>query len=149
MKSLHYGPPDANSLQLLKYYFEQYPEDADKIVLSIKGAFSMKGGPDCSPEGIRKSVEEAIKALPPSVKPIDIFECSRVDPNVPIETSIKALAELVEEGKIRGIGLSEASAKTIRKSHAIHPISAVEIEMSLFTPDALHNGIADACNERK
>ena len=86
--------------------------------------------------------------LPPSIKPIDIFECARVDPKVPIETSIKALAELVKEGKIRGVGLSEASANTIRKAHAVHPISSVEIELSLFTPDPLHNGIADACHER-
>ncbi|MCJ1403523.1 Pyridoxine 4-dehydrogenase [Xylographa trunciseda] len=144
---LHYGTPQANSLHLLKYYFEQYPEDADKVVLSIKGAYHMKEGPNGSPEGIRASVEEAIKVLPPSIKPIDIFECARVDPKVPIETSIKALAELVKEGKIHGIGLSEVSANTIRKAHDIYPISAVEIELSLFTPDPLHNGIADACHE--
>jgi pyridoxine 4-dehydrogenase len=148
MQSLHYGTPQANSLHLIKHYFEQYPEDANKVVLSIKGAYHPKEGPNGSPEGIRASVEEAVKVLPPSIKPIDIFECARVDPKVPIETSIKALAELVKEGKIRGVGLSEASANTIHKAHAVHPISAVEIELSLFTPDPLHNGIADACHER-
>ena len=74
---------------------------------------------------------------------------ARVDPTVPIETSVKALAELVKEGKIGGIGLSEVSASTIRKAHAIHPVSAVEVELSLFTPDPLHNGIVDTCHERK
>jgi pyridoxine 4-dehydrogenase len=117
-------------------------------MLSIKGAYHPKDGPDGSSDGIRASVEEAVKALPPTIKPIDIFGCARVDPKVPIETSIKALAELVKEGKIRGVGLSEASANTIRKAHAVHPISAVEIELSLFTPDPLHNGIVEACQER-
>lgn len=116
-------------------------------MLSIKGAFDMKAGPDGSPEGIRASVEEAVKVLG-GTKTIDVFECARVDPNVPIETSIKALAELVKEGKIGSIGLSEVGANTIRKAHAVHPISAVEIELSLFTPDPLNNGIADACHER-
>lgn len=87
--------------------------------------------------------------LPPSVKAIDLFECARADPKVPIETSIKTLADLVKEGKIRGIGLSEASAATIRRAHAVHPIAAVEIELSLFTPKPLHNGIVEACHERK
>jgi len=73
---------------------------------------------------------------------------ARVDPNTPLEISIKALAELVKEGKIGGIGLSEVNADTIRKAHAVHPISAVEIELSLFTPDPLHNGIMEACSER-
>ena len=73
---------------------------------------------------------------------------ARVDPDTPVETSIKALAELVKEGKIGGIGLSEVNADTIRKAHAVHPISAVEIELSLFTPDPLHNGIMEACSER-
>ena len=117
-------------------------------MLSVKGAYHPKDGPNGTPEGIRASVEEAVKVLPPSIKPIDIFECARVDPKVPIETSVKALAELVKEGKIRGVGLSEASANTIRKAHAVHPIWGVEIELSLFTPDPLHNGISDTCYER-
>ncbi|KAG7006465.1 pyridoxal reductase [Physcia stellaris] len=142
---IFYGTPDANSLHLLRYYFEKYPEDASKVVLSIKGAFDLKEGPSGSPEGIRASVEYAIGVLPPSIKSIDVFECARVDPKVPIETSVKALAELVKEGKIRGVGLSEAGADTIRKAHAVHPISAVEIELSLFTPDPIDNGIVDTC----
>ena len=132
---------------MVKYYFEKYPEDASKVVLSIKGAFDIKTGPNGSPEGIRASVEEAFKVLG-GTKTIDVFECARGDPNVPVEISVKTLAELVKEGKIGGIGLSEVGANTIRKAHAVHPISAVEIELSLFTPDPLKNGIVDACHKR-
>jgi aryl-alcohol dehydrogenase-like predicted oxidoreductase len=62
---------------------------------------------------------------------------------------MKALAELVKEGKIGGVGLSEVNANTIRKAHAVHPLAAVEIELSLFTPEPLTNGIMDTCQERK
>ncbi|KAK0722103.1 NADP-dependent oxidoreductase domain-containing protein [Lasiosphaeria miniovina] len=144
---LHYGTAEANSLHLLKYYFDTYPEDASKVVLSIKGAFDRTTyQPDCSPEAIRASVEEAVGILD-GVKKIDIFECARVDPTVPIEISIQALAELVKEGKIGAIGVSEANANTIRRAHAVHPIAAVEIELSLFTPDPLTNGVVDTCHE--
>ena len=147
IQSIHYGTPQANSLHLIKHYFEHYPEDANKVVLSIKGAYDMKTGPQGTPEAIRASVEAAVKVLA-GTKTIDIFACARRDPNVPIETSVKALAELVKEGKICGVGLSEVNANIIRKAHAVYPISAVEIELSLFTPDPLDNGIAKACLER-
>lgn len=146
---IFYGTPDANSLHVLKYYFTKYPEDADKVVLSIKGAYNASvHEPDCSPEGIRASVGEALRVLD-GVKKIDIFECARVDPKVPIETSMQTLAQLVKEGKLGGIGLSEVSAATIRKAHAVHPISAVEIELSMFSTHVLTNGVADTCRERK
>ena len=148
MQGIHYGTPEKNSLHLLKYYFEKYPEDADKVVLSIKGAYGMKTGPDGSPEGIRASAEEAYRVLS-GIKTIDVFECARVDSNHSVESQVQTLADLVKEGKIGSVGLSEAGAKTIRKAHAIHPIAAVEIELSLFTPDPLQNGIVDACRERK
>lgn len=74
---------------------------------------------------------------------------ARVDPSVPIEVSIKALAGLVKEGKIGGIGLSEVSASTIRRANAVHNIAAVEVELSLFTPDPLHNGILNMCHNCK
>lgn len=65
--------------------------------------------------------------------------CPRVDPNVPIEESIGALVDLVREGKVRHLGLSEASAPTLRGAHAVHPIAAVQSEFSLFARDMLHN----------
>lgn len=145
---MFYGPPHANSLHLLKHYFREHPEDTDKVVLSIKGSYdAATHTPDCSPDGIRASVEEALRILDGSKK-IDIFECARVDPEVPVETSIRALAELVSAGKIGGIGLSEVGANTIRRAHAVHPIAAVEIELSLFTTDPLTNGVAATCHER-
>lgn len=141
-----YGPPDANSLQLLEYYFRKYPEDAKQVVLSVKGCFSLATGPDNSPEGVRKSVDNCLEKLQGRV-PIGIFEPARIDPQVPIEETIKVLAEYVKEGKIGGIGLSECSSATIHRAHAVHPISAVEVEMSLFSPDALENGVATTCAE--
>ncbi|KAL4790523.1 NADP-dependent oxidoreductase domain-containing protein [Aspergillus venezuelensis] len=144
---LHYGTPTANSLHLLKHYFTTYPEDREKVILSIKGAYNVATHePDCSPEGIKTSIETALSILD-GTKKIDIFECARVDPNVPIETSIATLAKYVKDGKIGGIGISEASETTIRRAHKIHPIAAAEIELSLFTTDALTNGVLSACHE--
>ena len=131
-----YGPPDQNSLQLLNAYFTKYPEDASKVSLCMKGAFSFHPlGPDNSPENIRRGIDNCLKVLDGKVF-IDIWEPARVDPKVEIETTIVTIAEYVKAGKIGGIGLSECSAATIRRAHAIHPISTVEVELSLFTPDA-------------
>ena len=146
-QGIHYGTPDANSLHLLAHYFTLYPADASRVVLSIKGCYHPQSGPDGTPEGVLASVSSALAVLPPSIKTIDIFEPARVDPNVPIETTVGALAECVKEGKIGGVGLSECSAATIRRANAVDPIAAVEVELSLFTPDPLHNGIMDTCRE--
>lgn len=146
---MFYGPPEANSLQLLKYYFTQYPEDAEKVVLSIKGAHDpITQAATGKPEALRASVDEALRILD-GCKKIDVFEMARVDQTVPIEESIGTLAALVEEGKIGGVGMSEVSANTIRRAAKVTKIAAVEIELSLFTTDPLKNGIVDACHERK
>ncbi|KIW52289.1 hypothetical protein PV05_07938 [Exophiala xenobiotica] len=141
-----YGTPDRHSCHLLKEYFTLYPDHADKVVLSIKGG--CKPGslePDGSPANVRRSVEDCLKILD-GTKKIDIFQCARVDPNTAIEDTIKALAELVREGKIGGIGLSEVKASTIERAHAVHPIAAVEVEVSLFGAlDILKNGVAKTC----
>jgi pyridoxine 4-dehydrogenase len=142
-----YGPPDRHSCHLLNEYFKENPAAGEKVVLSIKGG--LKPGvmaPDGSEENVRRSVEDCLKILDGTVK-IDIFECARVDPKVPIETTMEALKKLVEEGKIGGIGLSEVSAKTIRKAHSIHPIAAVEGELSLWAIDNLENGVISTCAE--
>ena len=102
--------------------------------------------PDNSPTGIKKSVEECLRVLD-GVKFIDIFEPARVDPKVPIEETITALVDYVKAGKIGGIALSEASAATIRRAHAVHPIANVESEFSLFSTDLLTNGVASTCKE--
>jgi pyridoxine 4-dehydrogenase len=142
-----YGTPERNSLHLLNEYFTKYPEDAERVVLSIKGGLipgEMRM--NCSPENVRRSVDECIRLLD-GRKSLDIFECARVDPNIPIEETIRSLAELVNEGKIKGIGLSETSAETIRRAHKVHPIAAVEVELSLWATDILRNGITTTCAE--
>lgn len=142
-----YGTPQRNSLHLLGEYFERHPQNAHKVVLSMKGGF--KPGtqhPDGSEANLRRSVDECNMVLA-GRKTIDIFECARVDPNTPIEDVIKVLANLVEEGKIKGIGLSEVKADTIRRAHAVHPISIVEVELSLWEIGVLSNDVAQVCGE--
>ncbi|KAL9104898.1 MAG: hypothetical protein Q9163_000215 [Psora crenata] len=142
-----YGPsPDANSLTLLKKYYTKYPEDADKVVLNIKGALRPGLIPDGSPEFVRQSVERCVEMLGGKGK-IDMFECGRRDPNTPLETTLATLADLVQEGKIGGVALSEVNADTIRAAAKITKIVAVEVEISLFSTDPLSNGIAKACAE--
>jgi pyridoxine 4-dehydrogenase len=142
-----YGSPERNSLHLLNEYFTKYPGDAEKIVLSIKGGLK-KGEmqPDGSQENVRRSIDECLKLLE-GKKSLDLFECARVDPKTPIEDTISYIAEYVKAGKLGGISLSEVGANTIRKAHAVHPISAVEVEFSLFCADILDNGVAATCAE--
>ena len=140
-----YGTPEYNSLHLLKAYFTKYPEDADKVVISIKGGFDGHA-PNGSPEFIRKCIEGDLKLLDGKGK-IDIWELARVDKKIPLETTIKALDEHVKAGNIGGIGLSEVGAETIRRAAAVAKIAAVEVEFSLFSTDILENGVAEACAE--
>ena len=142
-----YGNPERHSGHLLKEYFTKHPDHADKVLLSIKGG-TKKGElvPDGSEENIRRSVEDTLAALD-GTKSIDIFECARIDPKTPVEENIRALAKLVKEGKIGGIGLSEVRASTIERAAKIHPIAAVEIELSLWAPDVLKNGVAETCGK--
>ena len=78
-----------------------------------------------------------------------MFECARRDPNVPLAQTLGALAELVDEGKIGGVALSEVSADTIREAAQITKIVAVEVELSLWSTEPLTNGIAETCAELK
>lgn len=143
-----YGAPNANSLHLLKYYFTKYPEDAPRVVLSLKGAYDMRRqAPDGSPEGLRASVDEAMRVLD-GVKTIDLFAMARIDDAVPVETSVRALVDLIGEGKIGSYGLSEVSPTTIRRAYAVHPPAAVEEELNLFSRHVLaEGGVADTCRE--
>lgn len=142
-----YGTPERNSLHLLYNYFTKFPENADKVVLSIKGG-SIPGmlHPDGSEANLRRSVDECLRILD-GKKTIDIFECARQDPKTTVEQTVTILAQLVKEGKIGGIGLSEVDANTIRRAHKVHPIAAVEVELSLWATDILHNDIAKTCAE--
>ena len=88
---------------------------------------------DSTPENIRLAVEGSLQRL--GTDYIDLYYQHRVDPNTPIEETVGALADLVKEGKIRHIGLSEAWVDNIRRAHAVHPITALQSEYSLFTRD--------------
>jgi aryl-alcohol dehydrogenase-like predicted oxidoreductase len=110
----------------------------DEVVLATKfGMVSHAGdGPghlDSSPANIRTAVEGSLQRL--ATDRIDLYYQHRVDPNTPIEDTVGALAELVAEGKVRHIGLSEAWVGTIRRAHGVHPISALQSEYSLWTRD--------------
>jgi aryl-alcohol dehydrogenase-like predicted oxidoreductase len=111
----------------------------EEVVLATKfGLISHTGGdpgtPDSSPPNIRTALEGSLGRL--GVEHIDLYYQHRVDPKVPIEETVGALAELVAEGKIRHIGLSEAGPDTIRRANAVHPITALQSEYSLWTRDA-------------
>ena len=110
----------------------------DKVVLATK--FGNMRGPDGAflgvngkPEYVRKCCEESLKRL--GVDVIDLYYQHRVDANTPIEETAGAMAELVKQGKVRHLGLSEASAKTIARAHAVHPITALQTEYSLWSRD--------------
>jgi aryl-alcohol dehydrogenase-like predicted oxidoreductase len=108
----------------------------DEVVLATKfGLVSLAGGGpgilDSSPANIRTAVEGSLQRL--GTEHIDLYYQHRVDPNTPIEDTVGALAELVAEGKVRHMGLSEAGPATIRRAHAVHPIAALQTEYSLWT----------------
>ena len=111
----------------------------DDVVLATKFGFVSHsgGGPgvlDSSPANIRTAVEGSLQRL--GTDRIDLYYQHRVDPNTPIEDTVGALAELVAEGKVMHIGLSEAGPATIRRAHAVHPVAALQTEYSLWTRDA-------------
>ncbi len=95
------------------------------------------------PEYIRQSIEGSLKRL--GVETIDLYYQHRMDPNVPIEETVGAMADLVKAGKVRYLGLSEASATTLERAHKVHPISALQSEYSLWSRDQEGNGCLEAC----
>jgi aryl-alcohol dehydrogenase-like predicted oxidoreductase len=111
---------------------------------TVAGDLSTLGPLDGSAEHVRSSIEGSLQRL--DTDHVDLYYQHRVDPNVPIEETVGALAELVQEGKILHIGLSEASADTIRRAHAVHPITALQTEYSLWTRD-VEAEILPTCRE--
>jgi aryl-alcohol dehydrogenase-like predicted oxidoreductase len=110
----------------------------EEVVLATKfGLVSHSGGGagvlDSSPANIRAAIEGSLKRL--GTDHIDLYYQHRVDPKTPLEDTVGALAELVAEGKVRHIGLSEAAPTTIRRAHAVHPVTALQTEYSLWTRD--------------
>lgn len=110
----------------------------DEVQLATKfgierGADGARLGVNGSPDYVRRAADASLERL--GVDHIDLYYQHRVDPTVPIEETVGAMKELVEAGKVRHLGLSEASPETIRRAHAVHPITALQTEYSLFTRD--------------
>ncbi|HCI6113012.1 TPA: aldo/keto reductase [Klebsiella quasipneumoniae subsp. similipneumoniae] len=125
----------------------------DKVQIATKFGFRIlptgqglerMAGVDSRPEHIREAVEGSLKRL--NIETIDLLYQHRVDPAVPVEEVVGAMADLVKEGKIRHIGLSEVSAQTLRRACKVHPITAVQTEYSLWTREP-EGGILKACRE--
>lgn len=119
----------------------------DQVKIATKFGFAIDGtvGLDSRPERIKRVVEESLKRL--RTDRIDLYYQHRVDPNVPIEEVAGTINELIRQGKVLHFGLSEASAKTIRRAHAVQPVSAVQSEYSLWTRNVELNGVLNTCNE--
>lgn len=96
-------------------------------------------------EYVKKSIERSLKNL--GTDYIDLYYLHRLDKTIPVEETVEAMAELVKEGKVKHIGLSEVSSETIRKAHAVHPLSAVQTEYSLFERSVEERGIKDTLEE--
>ncbi|HVO72981.1 MAG TPA: aldo/keto reductase [Ignavibacteriaceae bacterium] len=127
----------------------------DKIFIATKFGFRRKDGGtgysgspgtyiDGSPGYVKEAVENSLRRL--KIDTIDLYYSHRVDQNIPIEETVGAMAELVNEGKVRYLGLSEASASSLRKAHAVHPITALQSEYSLLTR-GVENEILSTCRK--
>lgn len=118
----------------------------DDIAIATKFGFNLEaGGLISRPEHIKKAVEGSLQRL--KTDRIDLYYQHRVDPKVPIEDVAGAIKELIEEGKVLHFGLSEASARTIRRAHAVQPVAAVQTEYSIMNRDPERNGVLAACEE--
>lgn len=112
----------------------------DRVVIATKTGFVVQAqGPlkvrDGRPERIRSACDGSLQRL--GIETIDLYQLHRVDPNVPVEESVGAMAELVTAGKVRAIGLSEVDVATLERARAVHPIATVQSELSLWTRDPL------------
>src|SRR5438445_4519972 len=119
----------------------------DKVVIASKFGFENENGGtlNSQPKHIRKVVEESLKRL--RTDRIDLYYQHRVDPKVPIEDVAGAIKDLIKTGKVLHFGLSEASAKTIRRAHAVQPVTAIQTEYSLMQRDPEKNGVLTTCEE--
>lgn len=172
--SFAYGPADdAESLRVLRRYVElggnfldtaevygPYKNeellgrflretDRSKLIIATKFGFRVTpqghNGVDGSPANVRRAVEGSLQRL--RIDVIDLFYQHRVDPAVPIEETVGAMAELVKAGKVRALGLSEANADTLRRAVKVHPIAVLQSEYSLWTRDVETNGVLATCRE--
>ncbi|HEX2082963.1 MAG TPA: aldo/keto reductase [Xanthomonadaceae bacterium] len=117
---------------------------ATKFGIQLDPSDPQARGVDGRPEYVARACEASLRRL--RTDHIDLYYQHRVDPNVPIEDTVGAMSRLVEQGKVRYLGLSEASADTIRRAHAVHPITAVQSEYSLWSRDPETNGVLETCD---
>jgi aryl-alcohol dehydrogenase-like predicted oxidoreductase len=123
----------------------------DKVVIATKFGFDIdpetreNRGVDSRPEHIRQAVEGSLRRL--GVETIDLLYQHRVDPNVPIEDVAGTVRDLIAEGKVRHFGMSEPGVQTLRRAHAVQPVTAVQNEYSLWWREVETNGILDTCDE--
>ena len=145
-----YGPLTNEQLvgRAIKGHRDEYviaTKFARRMDNATPGEMSTVGQLDGSADHVRTSIEGSLERL--GTDHVDLFYQHRVDPNVEIEETVGAMAELVKQGKVRHIGLSEAAAETIRRAHAVHPITAVQTEYSLWSRDPETNGVLATCRE--
>ena len=131
-----YGPLTNEELvgRAIKGHRDEYviaTKFARQLDSAIPGDMSTVGPVDGSPAHVRRAIEGSLKRL--GTDHVDLFYQHRVDPNVPIEETVGAMAELVEQGKVLHIGLSEAAPETVRRAHAVHPIAALQTEYSMWS----------------
>ncbi len=130
-------------------------EHRDKVFIATKFGFRLKDNKgdvfssnntyiDSSPQWIKQAVENSLRRL--KIETIDLYYAHRLNPEIPVEETVGAMADLVKEGKVRYLGLSECSAETLRKAYAVHPISALQSEYSLLTR-TVENDILPTCHE--
>ncbi|CAB4380328.1 unnamed protein product [Rhizophagus irregularis] len=137
---------DGHNERLLSQFLKEH---RDKIFICTKFGYIRK--PDQSyevsgkREYVRQACERSLKRL--GVDYIDLYYQHRVDPNTPIEETVKAMAELVKEGKVKYLGISECSAETLRRAYKVHPISAIQVEYGPWFINIENNGIMEACRE--
>jgi aryl-alcohol dehydrogenase-like predicted oxidoreductase len=140
-----YGP--YKNEELLGRFLRQVPRDS--VVVATKFGFRINSdgirGVDSSPENVRRACDASLQRL--GIETIDLYYQHRVDPKVPIEDTVGAMAELVSAGKVRMIGLSEAGPATLRRAVKVHPIAALQSEYSLWSREVEINGVLATCRE--
>jgi aryl-alcohol dehydrogenase-like predicted oxidoreductase len=134
--------------ELVGRFLREVPRD--RVVVATKFGFRIepdgtRRGADSSPANVRAAVEGSLKRL--GIEAIDLYYQHRVDPNVPIEETVGAMARLVKAGKVRALGLSEAGPETLRRASKVHAIAALQSEYSLWTRDVETNGVLSTCRE--
>ncbi len=142
-----YGP--YKNEELLGRFLARVPRERVVVATKFGFRFAADGtrleGTDGSPANVRRACEGSLRRL--GIEVIDLFYQHRVDQAVPIEETVGAMAKLVEEGKVRTLGLSEAGPSTLRRASTVHPIAALQSEYSLWSREVESNGVLETCRE--